>query len=235
MSPTGGFDERSGERRGEQPAARQGRRPVRRGLKIAGAAAAVALIAGAVPAIAAATTPAVTYFACVTNSTGAIRIVAKSTSCGTGKHKISWNNAGPQGSPGKRGPAGVVTGFIDASDATHQLNGIADTVATLPLPAGKYLITAKADASLGTTDSSADVVSCNLVDSNNSFLDSTSASLNPGHNFTAIEGLTLLGATQLTATGNVQLQCEDESGNGGSVDGVVITAVPVTKITQSSG
>jgi hypothetical protein len=235
MSLTEGFDEQSGEGRREHSAAGHGRRRVRRRLQIAGAAAAVALIAGAVPAIAAATTSTVTYFACVTNSTGAIRIVGKATGCGTGQHKISWNNSGPKGAPGQRGPAGVVTGFVDTSDAAQQVGGIASTVATLPLPAGKYLITAKADAILGTTDSSADAVFCNLIDSNGNFLDSTSASLNPGQNFTATDGLTLLGATQLTAEGNVQLQCGDDTGNDGSVDAVVITAVPVTKITQSSG
>jgi len=235
MSPAEGFDEQSGERRGKHLPAQQGPCRVRRGVQIAGAAAAVALIAGVVPAIAAATTPAVTYFACVTNSTGAIRIVGKTAGCGTGKHKISWNNAGPRGSRGERGPAGAVTGFVDTSDATQQLGGVPGPVATLPLPAGRYLVTAKAEASLGTTDSSADMVSCSLVDSNSSFLDSAIASLDPGHNFTATESLTLLGATQLTAKGSVQLRCQDDTGNAGTVDDVVITAVPVTEITQSSG
>ncbi len=232
MSPIEGSEEQSGGRCGGHRAAGQGRRRVRRGLQIAGAAAAVALIAGAVPAIAAATTSPVTYFACVTNSTGAVTIVGKATACGTGKHKISWNKAGPQGAPG---PAGVVTGFIDTSDAAQQVGGFATTVATLPLPAGNYLITARADALLSTTDSSADGIGCNLTDSNGNFLDGTEASLSPGQNFTATEGMTLLGGTQLATGGNVHLQCEDDSGNSGSVDAVVITAVPVTKITQSSG
>jgi hypothetical protein len=235
MSPTEDFDEPPGEIRGGHPAAGQGWRRNRRRLQITGAAAAVALIAAAVPAIAAATTSTVTYFACVTNSTGAIRIVGKATGCGTGQHKISWNKAGPRGPRGKRGPAGAVTGFIDTSDATQQVSGFPSTVATLPLPAGSYMVTAKADVSLGTTDGSADSVGCNLIDSNSNFLDSTSASLNPGQNFTATEAMTLLGATQLTTAGNVQLQCVDDSGNAGSVDSVVITAVPVTKIIQSSG
>jgi hypothetical protein len=235
MSPTEGYGEQPGEDHGGYLARPRGRRRIRRRGQITVAAAAVALIAAAVPAIAAATTPAITYFACVTKSTGAIRIVGKAASCGTGKHKISWNNAGPQGRRGKRGPTGAVAGFIDVSEATQQLGGILGTVATLPLPAGRYLITAKADASIGTTDSSGDAVICNLTDSDGHFLDSTSASLNPGQNFTATESLTLLGATSLPAKGNVQLRCEDDTGNAGSVDGVVITAVPVTTITQSSG
>ena len=59
-----------------------------------------------IPVIAAAATSTVTYYACVTNSTGAIKVVGKTTKCGTGKHKISWNNIGPRGPQGPRGVTG---------------------------------------------------------------------------------------------------------------------------------
>jgi hypothetical protein len=232
MSPTEGSGDQSDEIRGESRADSPRRRRIRRWMQITGVAAAGALIAAAVPAIAAATTPTVTYFACVTNSTGAIRIVAKTTACGTGKHKISWNNAGPPGVRGEPGPAGAVAGFIDTNDPLEPLGSFVTKVATLPLPAGKYMVIARADANLG---GSSDTVDCDLVDSDNKFLDSTSTSLSPGQNFTATEPLTLIGAAQLTVKGNVQVQCVDDSGNTGSVDGVAITAVPVTQITQSSG
>src|SRR5262249_58684829 len=58
-----------------EPKAGRGWRPARRWLRIGGAAAAAALVAAAIPAIAAAPTSTVTFFACVTNSTGAIHIV----------------------------------------------------------------------------------------------------------------------------------------------------------------
>ena len=38
-----------------------------------------------------------TYYACINNSTGAIRIVSKSTECMSAEHKINWNQVGPQG------------------------------------------------------------------------------------------------------------------------------------------
>jgi hypothetical protein len=241
MPPIEGFDEQSGDRRGKHPAA-GGRRRVGRWLQIAVTAAIAALIATAIPAIAAAAKPSVTYFACVTNSTGAIRMVGSNAVCRPGKHKISWNNTGPQGPqgvPGKTGstgPAGAVTGFIDINDPNQQLDSNSRTVATLPLPAGDYLITAKLLANIGTTQASPDNVDCDLVDSDGNLLDFAIAALGLGQNYTAIEPMTLLGATQLATNGNVQIQCADESSNADSVvDAVRITAVPVTGITQSAG
>lgn len=61
------------------------------------------LIAAQLPATAA----AVTYFACINNSTGAIRIVSQSTVCNTGEHKIQWNQTGPHGAQGPKGATGA--------------------------------------------------------------------------------------------------------------------------------
>jgi len=47
-----------------------------------------------------------TYYACVNNSTGAIRIVTSGTTCHSNEHKIHWNQVGPQGPPGPQGPQG---------------------------------------------------------------------------------------------------------------------------------
>lgn len=47
-----------------------------------------------------------TYYGCVNNTTGAIRIVSKTTACKSTEHKIHWNQVGPQGPQGPQGPAG---------------------------------------------------------------------------------------------------------------------------------
>jgi hypothetical protein len=209
-------------------------RPARRWLRIgATAAAATALVGGAIPAIAAARTSTVTYYACVTNSTGAIKIVGKTTACGAGKHKISWNNAGPRG---PRGPAGVVKGYIDNSGGADLTNNSLTVVGTLPLPAGKYMITAKVDAAIGTSNNGDDVVSCDLAASNGNTLDTTGVSLIPALDSAAGYGMTLVGGTSLTVTGNVQVVCANGTGpGGGSAGSVVIMAVPVSKVIQSFG
>jgi hypothetical protein len=233
--PDGGPDRHADDNPGRAsgPEAATRWRPSRRWMRIAGALAAAALAAGAIPAIAAATTSTVTFFACVTNSTGAIKIVGKATTCGTGQHKISWNNAGPRG---PQGPAGVTNGFIDNSSGASLTNTGLTTVGTLPLQAGKFLITAKVDALLPSPNHGNDVVSCDLTDSNGSTLDTTGVTLLPGLSNSAGYGMTMLGDTTLTASGHVQVLCANGTGPGGAdAISVVITAVPVAKVTQSFG
>ena len=50
--------------------------------------------------------PVTTYFGCVNNTSGAIRIVTSSTTCHATEHKIQWNQVGPKGSTGAQGPKG---------------------------------------------------------------------------------------------------------------------------------
>ncbi len=74
------------------------------------------LAASALPASAA----TVTYYGCVSNTTGAITIVTASTTCKTGFHKIEWNEigrAGPKGATGATGAKGA-TGPAGPKGAT---------------------------------------------------------------------------------------------------------------------
>jgi hypothetical protein len=231
-----------------QPTDKQGKRGWHRPrlLLQAGALAGVAVLAGAaIPALASGGSAPVTYYACVTTKTGAVKIVSNTAKCGTGQHKISWNSVGPRGLTGGRGPAGkrgaqgpagLVRGYIDNSGGADLTNSSLTTVGTLPLPAGKFLITAKVDAAIGSSNNGDDVVSCDLTDSNGNTLDTTGVTLIPGLDDAAGWGMTMLGATTLTATGSVQVLCANGTGpGGGSAGSVVITAVPVAKIVQSFG
>lgn len=49
----------------------------------------------------------VTFFGCVNNTTGAIRIVSKTTVCQSSEQEIHWNQKGPQGPQGQQGPQGL--------------------------------------------------------------------------------------------------------------------------------
>src|ERR1700733_7458779 len=74
------------------------------------------LVAGVVFLITAqlpASASTVTYYACISNSSGAIRIVTKSTTCKSGEHKIQWNQTGPEGPKGPQGPAGLASGSFE--------------------------------------------------------------------------------------------------------------------------
>jgi hypothetical protein len=222
-----------------QPTDKQGKQGWHRPrlLLQAGALAGVAVLAGAaIPALASGGSAPVTYYACVTNSTGALKIVSKATKCHTGQHKISWNNVGPRGLTGARGAAGLVRGYIDNSGGADLTNSSLTTVGTLHLPAGKFLVTAKVDAGIGSSNNGDDVVSCDVTDSNGNTLDTTGVTLIPGLDGAAGLGMTMLGATTLTAAGYVRVLCANGTGpGGGSAGSVVITAVPVAKIVQSFG
>lgn len=50
--------------------------------------------------------PAATYYACVNESSGVLRMVSANTTCGAHEQPISWNQTGPQGPMGPQGPAG---------------------------------------------------------------------------------------------------------------------------------
>jgi Collagen triple helix repeat (20 copies) len=84
------------------------------------------LVAAQPPAMA-----AVTYYACITNTTGAIRIVGVSTVCKTTEHKVQWNQTGPKGATGAQGPKGA-TGATGPQGATGPKGATGPTGATGP-------------------------------------------------------------------------------------------------------
>jgi hypothetical protein len=112
----------------------------------------------------AAVVPAVvTYYGCVNNSTGAIRIVSKTTVCKPTEHKISWNQSGPQGpqgpqgAQGPQGPPGISVGNFAGNTLRVPLGAIAVVVATNPMQVtGTYYINATALVYVGPSDSFAE-------------------------------------------------------------------------------
>jgi len=48
-----------------------------------------------------------TFFGCVNNATGSVRIVSGTTVCMSSEHRIHWNQKGPQGPQGAQGPQGL--------------------------------------------------------------------------------------------------------------------------------
>jgi hypothetical protein len=107
---------------------------------------------------------AVTYYACINNSTGEIYLVGKTTSCKTGEHKISWNEVGqrgPQGPPGQQGPPGPQgpPGMSFGNFANNPTQTVLTTNPTVvaftnPIPVdGTYYINATALLLIDTDDS----------------------------------------------------------------------------------
>ena len=83
---------------------------------------------------------------CVTNKTGALRIVSSSSTCKSGETAISWNQQGTQGPQGLQGQAG--TNGTNGVDGNTILNGNGAPAASLGV-VGDYYIDNQADAIYG--------------------------------------------------------------------------------------
>jgi Collagen triple helix repeat (20 copies) len=227
---------------------------------LAGAAAA-ALAAGAVPAIAAVTASPVTYYACVTKSTGVMKVVSASAKCGSGQYKISWNMQGPAGQRGATGPRGAAgptgatgpagpRGPAGPTGPTGPAGVVSGYVATphsgdiIPIPNnvnGKEIISLTVPAgnymvtaTVPLSASSAGTVSCTLFDSTG-FLNYSYVTISQDSGGYAYGSTTLTGDS--TVGGTFTVFCSQASPtafiNAGAFD-PVLTAIPVSKLNQST-
>ena len=189
------------------------------------AAVAMALLAGAIPAIAAtlAAKP-VKIYACVTARTGSLRIVSASARCNVGQHKISWNSEGPRG---PKGPPAIETEYesMQAPGVGIASTGFT-TVNSLELPRGSFMVTALVplhDLGLGT-------VECRLTDANGT-IDNASVTVPLDTDSVGQGEITLTGGTAIG--GAISVQCiEVEQSAQAVAYSRMLTAVPVTKISS---
>jgi hypothetical protein len=104
-----------------------------------------------------------TIHACYQKNSGNLRVVDSSHDCRPSERALSWNQRGPQGATGAAGPAGPTgatgprgaTGLPGATGASTvyedhvvELQSIAGGVyvASITVPAGRYLVSAKTSA-----------------------------------------------------------------------------------------
>jgi len=184
--------------------------------------AAMALTAGVIPAVAMAISAPTIYHACVTNKTGAIKIVSASAACSTGQHKIAWNKVGPAGPPG---PAGVPAVYSSFHHSTVFLGaGVHEYVTgTLALPNGKFLVNVTANTWANLT-SSADVVYCILLDGTGTSVVGSYAALFDDGTGSGEGSFALTVAT--TVGGKMKYECADSTQQA-YVRDVSMTATPI--------
>jgi hypothetical protein len=198
-----------------------------------GAGAALALAAGSTAAYAAIATPidsSGVIHGCYYPATGGSHKVVLQdvgTRCPSGTTAIKWNQQGP---PGPQGPPGVVHGYATSFGSNVSLGAGFTTVATLAVPAGNFLVTAKTvpNSNLLTAR---DLVTCALTDGSGAVIDQSYTLLAPaGASTFDIQTIALAGGT--TTGGTIALECEDnltEAQTGASV----ITAVPVVAVSAA--
>lgn len=196
-------------------------RPARRVGWIAGlTGAALALTAGVIPAVAVATSARIVYHACVTNRTGAIKIVSASARCRSTQHKISWNRSGPAG------PPGGVTGYSSFNQDSVFLGSSGTppfVTGTLALPKGKFIVTVTANAWANLT-SGPDTVFCTLFDGTDTSVDSATAALLDDGSGAGEGSFALTIAT--TEGGKMKFKCADATRQA-LVQDVSMTAIPL--------
>jgi hypothetical protein len=208
----------------------------RRRLWLAGCAAGVVgLAAGAMPALALMRSGPVVFHACVTNKTGAIRIVAASANCAAGQHKIFWNQTGPRGLTGPKGPPGAAAGFETRVSVNKLLNASSETtVARLKVPAGKFIVSAASLAAFSGTAPAVDSVECNIISpQGGNAVAATQVNLNqdPGE---AVGNTDVALTTAFTTRGGTMtFECTDSTDQA-SMSNTTLTAVQVSSLNVQS-
>ena len=212
-----------------------GSRTLRRRLWLASCAAgAVGLIAGAVPALAIAGSGPVAFHACVTSKNGTIRIVSASTRCGAGQHKIFWNQTGPRGPRGQTGPKGApgpVAGFETQVVGNILLNSSSETtVASLNLPAGKFIISAASLAGFSGTAPAVDGVECDILSpEGGNAVAATQVNLNQDPGESVGNADVALTTAFTTSGGTMIFECTDSTDQA-SMSNTTVTAVRVNSL-----
>jgi hypothetical protein len=199
----------------------------------------VLLIGAQVPASAA----TVTYYACISNSSGAIRIVTKSTTCKSSEHKIQWNQTGPEGPKGAtgakgatgpqgpegpqgpQGPAGLASGSFELLGA-----GIFPTLGSSPVV---YMISNSAETASWYFVSASLMLFVDPSDGAAFCFDSIhstgTASQYGGSSVVGVyQQVAITDAVFLNAGDYVQVSCYSEAGDGGSfIYNGALTAVQI--------
>jgi hypothetical protein len=229
-----------------------------RRFKVVGAA---ALVAAAVAAVAygAGALASDPINACVQRGSDHVRILSAGDSCTRAETPLSWNREGPAGPAGATGPAGPAgpagpqgeqgpPGAGGSAAAFEHVAGggpvtstfpASDTVVTLHLPAGSYMLNAYLEVLLtdgGTPGSSHEVadglcqLSPNLV--GGAHIQNPVAGGLAGAQFVqAIQHVSLSELVQLSADGDVSVECSRFSGTFG-VTHAQLDAVEVGSIAH---
>ena len=178
--------------------------------------------------------PATTFYGCVNNSTGAIRIVQSFTSCKSTEHKIHWNQVGPRGPQGPQGPPGISVGYSAAIPL-----GV-DTPITDAFP-GDLMMQTNPVGTSGTYFISAGVLPFVASGDNDVFCYDTLTSLGAGNpsqwggsfqngNYAQVS---ISDALFISAGDSVQVYCESGGSNGSYVFNAAVTATLINSANKA--
>lgn len=187
--------------------------------------------------------------ACANTRSGKVRLVKSGARCHRGEQRLAWNQRGfrgktgapgPTGKTGATGPSGA-TGATGLGGASAGLNDFNDgpvvlstsgeqTVATMAnVPAGNYILTAKAEVSNGATLL---FIDCFLRAGGD--FDESRAELAASGAAGSVETLPFTLSHVFASVGTVTLSC-NSFGDTADILNAKISAVQVQTLTRTSG
>jgi hypothetical protein len=195
---------------------------LRRLIQTVAAVAAVAAVASVAYAAIPSSTGAIT--ACV-DSKGALKVIdaEAGVTCGNGKYPLTWNQQGPAG---PQGAPGSTNGYYKTGTTTALQAGAGNTtLASLTLPAGSYLVYAKATVNSAASSGA----TCYLAASGVVGEDLQNVNVNSSFPYARVW---LMRALTLSGASTVTLSCG--SGLGATVSGPAVSAVKVGTLDWQS-
>ena len=186
---------------------------------------------------------------CANTRSGKVRLVKNDARCHHGEQRIAWNQkgvrgntgapgttgktgaTGPSGATGPTGVGGASAGLNDFNDGPVVLSTSGEqTFATMAnVPAGNYILTAKAEVSNGATPL---FIDCFLRAGGD--FDESRAELAASGTAGSVETLPFTLSHVFAAAGTVTLSC-NTSGATADILNAKISAVQVQTLTRTSG
>jgi hypothetical protein len=151
------------------------------------------------------------------NPSGALRVIdtAKGTTCAKNEKPLNWNQTGPKGDTGDRGPIGPSDAWSVTDSATNLSPSSEATLAGAGVGAGDYVINAKTQL---TNNSFTPLgVSCELVDADGNVFDTSSADLAGNNGEGDIQTIPLQAGVDIPSFTTVFIKCQAGGGNDGDV------------------
>lgn len=169
--------------------------------------------------------------ACVAKKGGAVRFInaQKGAKCKSGEKKVVFNQKGPAGAQGERGPNGAYVAHRDDVKTLNQMQVGPNTVVSVSLPAGSFVVTANTSVKATTANTT---VTCSLI-AGSGTLTATPAATSV---YNMVQAVGLTGTYTNSAAGVVGFLCRPsgptfpEVGFGEAL-GATIVATQVGRVT----
>jgi hypothetical protein len=192
-------------------------------------------------------------YGCYNKRSGVLRVINTSVRqrCRRRESALNWEEVGPQGKRGATGPKGATgsrgqtgqtgqTGpegpsnaYFAAQTGTSKLSSSSTNVLVLPVPAGKYVVSASVEiTNEDTSQEATEEATCAIKGSNISEQPAT-ATVPYVKGLSTSETVPLVGTFNVSASETLEVSCKQLSSGVTSVGQARIDAIQVANLTES--